>query len=409
VRPISSSEDLRIPGTINDAPPWELLTANTTYYIETWGSDETGDGSASKPWATPFGALEHLAFVNPGIYTIVVQMGYGHFTLDKIIQPSMPFGGAVSFRGYRTNTNSLAPSISNIDTAYTDNPNPGPSGTYLSYFDFDVDLTGLASGLDKIKVGDFYRIASISGGTTNTHAIKGLHKIIAYNTTTNVISCRAWHRKGTNALPTGAVTITDGNIIHTVMTWESSYASHAFEVIGTNAGQWEDIVIEGNQNQYDYYRGIRCWAGGSIDLNPRFGVHNFDVGVEVYAGGNCEGPVASISKCWTLGISAGSGANVRWGFAGATINGCGTAAVQCQQNSMVAMHNCEVIACGNNYSVLAWNGGFIDIASGAVRYESNAASVPIYATTLGNIYYNGCAVTGYTTSPTSATQGRIQN
>jgi hypothetical protein len=59
--------------------------------------------------------------------------------------------------------------------------------------------------------------------------------------------------------------------------------------------------------------------------------------------------------------------------------------------------------------LLAWNGGFIDVASGAVRYEANTTQIPIYATTLGNIYYNGTTVTGFTTSPTTATQGRIQN
>jgi len=407
IRPLSSNESLWAE-TINGTEPWIQLTENTTYYVETWGSDTDGDGSADNPWATPFGALDFLARVRPATYTITVQMGYGHFTLDRIIQPNLPSGGAVTFKGYRTNTNALTPTISNIDTTYTDNPNPGPSGTYLTYFDFEVDLTGL-TGLSDVKVGDFYRIAEVSSGTTNPTAIIGLHEIIDLDTGTDVITCRAWHRKGCAALPTGAVQIDDGNIIHTTITWETAYDGHGFEVIGSNGGQWEDMIIIGNQNQFDTRRGVRCWAGGSIDLNPRFGIHNFDVGAEVYAGGNYEGPVSSISKCWTLGASVGSGGNFRMSFAGSTINGCGTAAVQCQQNSCCVMHDCEVIGCGNTYSVLAWNGGYIDIADGAVRHESNSTSIPIYATTLGNIYYNGTTVTDYTTSPTSATQGRIQN
>ena len=407
VRPLQSNEDLRA-YTINGAEPWVQLIEDTTYYVDPGGSDISGDGSASRPWATPFGALDFLARVRPGNYTATVELGYNHYTLDRQILINLPLGGAITFVGERTNTNTLSPTISNIDTSYTDNPNPGPSGTYLSYFDFDVDLTGL-TGLSDVKVGDFYSIITISGGTTNTNAIKGLHEIIAYNDSTEVITCRAWHRKGTAALPTGSVQITGGNIQHTTITWETSFDDQAIEVIGSNGGAWNDMVIVGNQNQFDARRGVRVWGGGSFTGNPRLGVHNFDVGIEVYAGGNFEGPVCSMSKIWTLGISAGSHANVRWGFSGATINGCGTAAVQSQQNSTVAMHDCEVIACGNLHAILAWNGGYVDIADGAVRYESSTTSIPIYATTLGAVYYNGASVVGYTTSPTSATQGRIQN
>ena len=37
-----------------------LITSDTTYYVATTGSDTTGDGSVTTPWATPAKALAVL-------------------------------------------------------------------------------------------------------------------------------------------------------------------------------------------------------------------------------------------------------------------------------------------------------------------------------------------------------------
>lgn len=407
IRPLSSNESLRV-DLLNGTKPWIQLEGDATYYVETWGNDLTGDGSAEKPWATMEGVINGLSNVKPGAYEITVQFGYGSFVHNSTILPAnIPFSNAVVIKGHRTNTNALSPTLSNIDTAYTDNPNPGPSGTYLQYFDCDVDLTGL-TGLSNVRQGDFYRIFTATGGT-NPMAVVGLHEIISFNTTTDVATLRVWSRKGVSALPSGTITVTDGNIIHTRFDWDSSFDFTGVEVKGGFGCEWEDIIFVGNQNQFDTRRGLQVLAGGSIECNPRCGWHNWDVGLEVFAGGVAECPVCSISKCWTLGISGGSGASIRFNF-DATINGCGTAAIQMQSEATIACGDCKMVGCGNTYMALAWNSGHIECTDSYIYYGNATLGTTygLYATTLGNINATGVTFSGMGTDKVEATQGRIE-
>jgi len=57
-----------------------ILTANTSYFIRTTGSDTTGDGTAAKPWATIQHAMDTVAAtVEGGGFIVIFDIGAGSF------------------------------------------------------------------------------------------------------------------------------------------------------------------------------------------------------------------------------------------------------------------------------------------------------------------------------------------
>ena len=67
----------------------------STYYVSTGGSDETGDGSASNPWATITHALDNVPdgstiLVRPGDYTGRVRLR-GSFAQGVTVRSTIPY------------------------------------------------------------------------------------------------------------------------------------------------------------------------------------------------------------------------------------------------------------------------------------------------------------------------------
>ncbi len=63
-----------------DAVVRQVLTADTTYYVATTGSNITGDGSSGTPWATPTYAYEWVAQnIDMGGYNVVVSIADGTY------------------------------------------------------------------------------------------------------------------------------------------------------------------------------------------------------------------------------------------------------------------------------------------------------------------------------------------
>jgi hypothetical protein len=395
----------------NDIMFPEVLTKDVTFYVETDGDDANGDGTTAAPFKTVFGALNRISTINPASYSITIQFGKGIWYLDRTIRPNYPFAGSVSFIGNRHNVGSAKhdSTVSNIDPGYTTNPDPGPSGAKLQYFDCDVDLTALTGfTTPDVEVGYFLNINATSGAGTNQPALLGNHEIIAWNSGTDVATIRVWSRLGVSALPTTPITVTGGNVQQTVFKWYDLVDDHGLEVTGGNGGEWQDIVLHGNQNQFDTRRGLRVWNAGSVAPNVRFGIHNFDVGAEVFSGGAVEMPVGFISKIWTKGIVVAANAGVRFNF-GSIMNGIGQIGVQCQQSAIVLVNTSYFIGCTDSYCLWAWTGGYIDATSAKCYYGDGAGDICLYATVLGDIIKTSITRSGFTTNESNLTGGRIQS
>lgn len=78
----------------------ELLTANTTYYVNaSTGNDSTGNGSSGAPWATLQKAADHIySRLDCGGYTVTVDCT-GTFTAGVNCYYPIPGGGVIRFDG----------------------------------------------------------------------------------------------------------------------------------------------------------------------------------------------------------------------------------------------------------------------------------------------------------------------
>lgn len=70
-------------GTVDPAqitiPYRAALIANTTYFVSTTGSDLTGTGTVSKPWATLAHAWSQMGMVDNGGFTVTIQLANGTY------------------------------------------------------------------------------------------------------------------------------------------------------------------------------------------------------------------------------------------------------------------------------------------------------------------------------------------
>ncbi len=87
IRPSDWNDPLQYANTAGTAPSGtdavvrEVLTANTTYYVATTGSDITGDGSIGTPWATPQYAYDWIAGnIDVGNFNVVISIADGTYS-----------------------------------------------------------------------------------------------------------------------------------------------------------------------------------------------------------------------------------------------------------------------------------------------------------------------------------------
>lgn len=95
----------------------ELLTANTTYYVSTTGSDSTGDGSSGLPWATIQYAYDYIVKnLDVAGYTVTIQLADGTYTSGLTASSNWSGHGVITIKGNETTpTNCI---ISTTSTAF---------------------------------------------------------------------------------------------------------------------------------------------------------------------------------------------------------------------------------------------------------------------------------------------------
>lgn len=74
------------------------VPANTTIYVATTGSDTTGDGSSSAPYATLTKALSYLNG-KMLLGTVTIQLADGTYSHTSRIEPNHPQGGLITIQG----------------------------------------------------------------------------------------------------------------------------------------------------------------------------------------------------------------------------------------------------------------------------------------------------------------------
>lgn len=390
---ISPFDTLRING---QEIPIPILQEDMTIYLSPGGNDND-PGKEDTPFKTLHRAQEEVLKFIPGNQIITISLARGIYVHNAGFKPSWLYGDKVNIVGQKENPGSCA--ISNIDLSHSTDAN-FPN---LQYFDCDINL----SGASNVSIGFFVQVNTTSGGTYGP-ALLGLHKIIAWDSSTNLATIRIWQRVGTAEIPSGSITVTGAWVMQTVIAFDESVADHGIEMIGTHSGNWQNIIIEGNQNGFDTYRGIRARVGGLFNTTGLVGLHNWDVGCECFNGSFVELSTGMISKMYTLGISV-QDAGVRFAF-GAYASGCGVFFAMVQASGNLTAFDSFIIASSKNYAIWTAKLGHVDVENADFYYEDAVfpTTACLRAEKFSEIVATGATFTGFTTSKSTATQGIIE-
>lgn len=98
----------------------QLLTANTTYYVATTGSDVTGDGTSGNPWATIQHAYDYIACcIDTAGYLVTIQLADGTYSAGLSVISSWSGGGGIVIQGNTGSyTNVIISGVTNAFSNY---------------------------------------------------------------------------------------------------------------------------------------------------------------------------------------------------------------------------------------------------------------------------------------------------
>lgn len=381
--------------------PVRPLEADENIYVETTGSDTTGDGTSVDPYQTIHRAAEHYIQLTPGDFSIIVNLGEGVHTVDSKFSVAFQGGNKLRFVGQAETI--ATPTISNIAASAVGGSAPYGS---LEYVDFDLDLSAASSGP---SVGHFVRLTGCTGGT-NPQGLNGLSEIVAV--AAGVATCRMWRALNTTELPSGAITVASAKLLKTVLHFTAN--DHALDMLGPlDMGDWSAIVIRGNDTAVSgSKRAVRLFSGGSLRAATVSDVHGlyfyeWAVGLEIVGSSVAyflvSGAAKITSNCYTVGTVGTVLAR------SSTFNGVVGVTLLASGHSSIDAIGCfiqSVNTAGSGVPVLAQSNGFIDCSSGNIYFDQGAGTA-ILARDLGKVHEQGATIVGFATdySPTADTFG----
>ncbi|MBF0510661.1 MAG: hypothetical protein HQK57_17280, partial [Deltaproteobacteria bacterium] len=137
------------------------ITANTTYYVATSGSDTTGTGLVGAPWATPQQALNYLAgyIIGSGV-TVTIQFVDGSYSISTITMTHVN-GSQIQFIG-----NTAAATNRGAIKVIKDASNVTISGDQTAYFPSSSTLT--ISGSSTALNDEVFPVSAVALSGTDT-------------------------------------------------------------------------------------------------------------------------------------------------------------------------------------------------------------------------------------------------
>jgi len=378
--------------------PPQLQDTNVDLYVSTVGDDDTGDGTNLLPFATlQRAAQEFVKYIpGPGV-TITVNFGAGIYSSARYV-PTYAYGSSVVFQGGGFVGAASGKALSNFDLAYSTDA----SFAGLQYFDMDVTLTGY-----DVVVGEFLFITAVvdGGGAVNRQACLGLHKVIAWDSGTEVATVRVWSRVGVTALPSGTITATVSQFKTVFQFGGLSNDQGGIDVRGqTDAGLFNGMVFEaGDSSEYSNAYAVRTEAAGTMRAQV-VGFHGFSRGVLLAS----QSDFRCTSTCGfskLLHYSAQVGFQCDCDLAGSFINGCSTSAFIGQSGARVRLQTGTIVGCGDAFAVQSEQATVL--LFGTAMFYGDGSTTAIQARVAGTVDARSVTFTGYTANTSTATSGII--
>lgn len=333
---------------------YETITAATTLYIATTGSDTTGDGSNGNPWLTVGKALTYLStkFIASGI-TVTIQLADGVYAHTSQIEVRHPCGPQIKITG----TNTYSKSMSSVQ---------GSSGA-AGAWSIEINLDSVAN----IAVDDYVVIHTASGGTRPLEMC-GCHKVTAVDGVNTRITITNVNK---------AATAPSGNVVATVVVFKTFLTSTSAHGIyctqGYKLGALDKVVLIGNNTAG--YRGLIVDDIGYIGVTGIIGVVSYQMGILAQGGGriNCNGFKVAVSGSSGTGVYA-SFAQVN--FPSGIVSG---SAIGVESRLYGCAGFNSGIATGNDYGIISRRFAVVDCSSATVQGSTTQG---VYAASYGYCY-----------------------
>lgn len=346
-------------GTISWASYTKLITANTTLYIATTGSDTTGDGSSGTPWATVSKALTYLDdyFILPSV-TVTIQLAAGTYTVASAITVAHPCARNIIIQGTYT-AGDHAKTMSSVQSS---------SGS-ASAWSIVINLNDVTN----IAADDYVCVTAASGGTGPSW-MTGCHKVTNVDSGNSRITITSAHTH--SSAPSGNVAATV-KVLKTVL----SCSGDGFSISSASflGGLKYLVIVKPAANN-----GLTLANRGGVVCTAPFGI----VGAAASDSGN---GVSAVGQAFASLVSA-------------TISGC-YIGILCNHASYVAI-NSGVVSGGKStgYGISASYHGAVNAAS-AVVTGNGAYGLSIDST--GMCYANWITVSACTTGIYAARYGYV--
>jgi hypothetical protein len=292
---------------------------DTTLYISVSGSDTTGDGSLSNPWATFESFMEYI-YDKKIASSKLVTIKYldGSYTVSGVIDTwQYPQGSQVLISGDTV----LDLNITSVQSS------SGSSRDYTVVFNLDT-VSGVEAGDVMLVTKD------ASGGTNPTYAC-GCYKITDVDTVNDRVTITSSHYKGA---PSGAVTASV-KIFKTVINCPFDSYLELSKGSTINIG---DLALVGDV----YGAGLFSGNNSTIKCLYPIGINGFGYCIRAGVGGIIEAPACGLSNFNGGAIYIHDGSLIY--APGIVINGANEHGVICYyQSKFIA--NSGLVSTGNKY------------------------------------------------------------
>lgn len=311
------------------------ITSNTTLYVATTGSDDTGDGSSGNPYATVNGALDYLKDkkINTDV-SVTIELDDGIYSNHPIVSPKHPDGDRITISG----KNVYSKSLTSVQSS------SGSTGSWSVVLNL--------SDVTNISVNDFILIPySVTGGTNPlllsgcwriTNVDSGNSRITIYNTTK--------YSSISSGLVTGTV-----NILKSIIR-PTTYGIYMDSSERINI---KDVIFDGNGNGSV---GCILFNTSSIYVQSNVGFNGFVTGIYVIQNSSFKSEDTMLYSC-----------------------NCSAISLRVQDTSQLIGNYGIYNGCGNG--VYSLTGGFIN-----VEYAVCVGNTYGLNSQAGNIKANGAVV-----------------
>lgn len=266
---VYAGEGVALAGTGDSARIWrststvlpsqvaQIISQDTTIYVETTGDDIDGAGTSDNPFQTVGRAVEYLRDFVINNAAVTIQVGDGTFNHTSDLELDHINGSLIKITG----TNTYAKTITGVVAATE----------YADYWIVQLDVDDVSN----VTSSDYLKISHDVSGGTHPEKLPGIWQITVVGIDPNRISVKIPSHWA--AAPSGAVSGT-ATAIKTRLSFDAGYG--VVVPVAGSIGSLDKLAIIGTGSG----KGLQVQDNANANTGSAFGVNGFAYGIHTSLG-----------------------------------------------------------------------------------------------------------------------------